>query len=93
MERIIDKKLCESYQGRPCIICGRSGIGHHVKSKGSGGHDLENNLMPLCQKHHVEIHAKGLQYFAMQYQAVKSWLEYYGYERNEITGAYFLSKL
>jgi 5-methylcytosine-specific restriction endonuclease McrA len=91
--RIVDKKLCQSYQGRPCIICGRHGVGHHVKSKGSGGDDTPQNLMPLCQNHHVEVHAKGLQYFAMQYPSVKSFLEYYGYVRNEITGAYYLPKL
>jgi hypothetical protein len=41
--------------------------GHHVKSKGSGGSDTEDNLWPLCVKHHAEIHNLGVFTFCDKY--------------------------
>jgi len=29
---------------------------HHIKTKGSGGHDIKNNLITLCPKHHDAFH-------------------------------------
>jgi len=37
--------------------------GHHVKSIGAGGHD-ECNEIPLCMKHHTDIHTLGRKTFA-----------------------------
>lgn len=35
-----------------CLICGRQPVdGAHVKTKGSGGDDVDN-MVPLCREHH-----------------------------------------
>jgi len=65
--RIIDKKLLRSYHDKKCLICNTQAESHHIKSKGSGGHDLDDNLLPLCRVHHAQCHAIGLNRFAMKY--------------------------
>lgn len=66
-KRIEDKKLMKELRERPCIVCEYSPCDpHHIKSKGSGGPDLEWNLLTLCHKHHVEIHQLGLRKFGTQ---------------------------
>jgi len=65
-KRIINKNLTNSYQGKRCRICSstKGSSGHHLKSKGSGGPDVHNNLICLCLKHHNEIHKSGLMKFS-----------------------------
>jgi predicted restriction endonuclease len=67
--RVINKMLLESYHNKFCCICGSTiGIvGHHVKSKGSGGDDEEGNILALCFKHHREVHDKGAKTFKKKY--------------------------
>lgn len=77
--RIENKALCKSYQGAPCIVCGKSGVGHHVKSRGSGGDDVESNLMTLCVVCHREVHDIGLTEFADKYTRVTRWLLNHGW--------------
>lgn len=80
MGRIIDKKLCKSYQGLPCLVCGSrfSTVGHHIRSKGSGGSDIKENLIPLCHEHHREIHDNpkscGITNFSQKYTTVKYYI-------------------
>ena len=64
----------------PCIVCGQKNkvAGHHLKSVGSGGDDIEENLIPLCFVHHAEVHQIALIKFCQKYTAVK----YYILERN-----------
>jgi len=40
---------------------------HHWRTKGAGGQDHEDNLVPLCRKHHVEFHNKGRKTFFSEY--------------------------
>ena len=47
---------------------------HHVKSRGSWGHDEYWNLMPLCRKHHIQVHNIGLINLCHRYPNVKDWL-------------------
>lgn len=74
--RIKNKELCESYRFKPCLVCGNPNevCGHHIKSKGSGGDDIDENLMPLCFNHHTEIHQIGLNKFIKKYGNVKWYL-------------------
>lgn len=60
-KRIVDKKLLESYREMPCAVCFRYGdvVAHHITTKGAGGDDVPNNLMPLCAFHHRMVHDKG----------------------------------
>ena len=65
--RIKDREFLNSFYHKNCIVCGSGfGIhGHHLQSKGSGlGHDVEWNVMPVCQEHHNEFHTKGLKYMS-----------------------------
>ncbi len=42
-----------------CQICGRGGetlCSHHLKSKGSGGTDDEDNMITVCANCHGKIH-------------------------------------
>ena len=54
-----NKKLIKALRGTPCIICGKYGEAHHVKSVGAGGDDVKDNLMVLCREHHTELHKVG----------------------------------
>jgi hypothetical protein len=71
--RIVDEELCKIYRSFPCLVCGtrQEVCGHHIKSKGSGGHDARYNLMPLCFNHHAEIHTIGLTRFCKKYASAK----------------------
>ena len=70
-----DRKLLDTYHEMRCLVCGRTGaVGHHVRSKASGGDDKPSNLMPLCATDHTRIHAMGLTAFAEKHQSVLNWL-------------------
>lgn len=53
---------------------------HHVKTRGSGGSDDENNLMPLCRWHHTEVHQIGMHKFSKKYEDVNNFLIANGWE-------------
>jgi len=79
-KRIVDKKLLENFRTYPCIVCGVMSMvcAHHLKTKGSGGNDVTENLIPLCLIHHQEVHNNGLKRFAEKYKLynylkVKGW--------------------
>jgi len=78
--RIINKKLCESYRGKPCLVCEKPSVGHHIKTKGSGGDDAPYNLMPLCFIHHRRVHDLGLTLFAKVFPMIAIYLIGHGWE-------------
>jgi len=53
-------------QELPCILADRhecaAAVGHHVKSVGAGGKDYANEV-PLCLRHHEEVHRTGRETF------------------------------
>ena len=57
-ERKKNKKLIDNKK-HICEYCGKKGWTnkHHIKSKGSGGDDTENNLIELCGVCHVKAHS------------------------------------
>ena len=77
--RIVNKEILSQLRGSPCTICGHPGVAHHVRSVGAGGDDVVENLMVLCQKHHVEVHTRGLTEFAAKYVNVTAWLKKYNW--------------
>ena len=84
--RLIDKELVEKVKKMPCLACGkRDGVAHHIKSVATGGPDIEENLMPLCEKHHtgtsVGIHWKGINDFLEGKPYVKEWLYEKGWKK------------
>jgi hypothetical protein len=40
---------------------------HHIKTRGAGGKDIEENIIFLCRKHHTEVHAIGRVTFFKKY--------------------------
>lgn len=62
------RKYGKTLVGHACEVCGQPGNGHHIKTIGSGGEDVPDNLMVLCMIHHREIHDHGLNEFVKKYQ-------------------------
>ena len=56
-KRIVNKKLLRDKK-KICEICGRCGQTekHHIKTKGSGGDDIKENLIEVCRICHRKIH-------------------------------------
>ena len=56
-KRIVNKKLLKNKKGI-CEICGKKTQTekHHIKTKGSGGNDTEENLIEVCRICHIKIH-------------------------------------
>lgn len=71
-----DKKALEKVRKKPCCCCGTWQLihAHHIKSRGSGGPDTLNNLLPLCFRHHTEIHQIGLTKMLDLYSGLASYI-------------------
>lgn len=76
-KRIQNLELLATYREKPCVVCGtRQGVaGHHIRSRGSGGDDVEMNLLPLCVQHHTEVHATGLYVMRIKYSSLDQYLK------------------
>lgn len=90
-KRVIDRELLETVRKLPCMCCGKQAPAfaieaHHITTRGAGGDDVADNLMPLCGEHHREWHApyKGPSYLIRKYPCVRIWLEFA--ERWDILG-------
>lgn len=83
-KRIVNKELCESYRDMACAICfirgGGRVVGHHIKTKGSGGHDHSKNLIPVCNIHHREFHDKGLRWVIDNHKSAREYLNWIGFD-------------
>lgn len=70
-KRIVDNDLTRRFAKMPCAVGYvthmRPVAGHHIKTRGAGGGDVEENLIPLCAAHHSEIHAMGIREFLASY--------------------------
>lgn len=80
MKKTKDKELCERVKHWPCVICGQVPAGdvHHVTTRGAGGGDTKENLMPLCRFHHSEIHSIGYGKAISKWPKVLAWLTHMG---------------
>ncbi len=59
----VARQKCVLWTRRECF--GRV-TGHHVRSVGAGGRD-HGNEVPLCLKHHHELHTVGRRTFEREY--------------------------
>lgn len=76
-KRIENQDLLDYIKELPCISCedhSNDVCGHHLKTVGSGGHDVPHNLMPLCKSCHMLIHQLGTSSMARIRPNVKKWL-------------------
>lgn len=66
-KRISNPKLLAEIRLKPCIACGHTrSDAAHIKSKGSGGDDIESNLLPLCRVCHSLQHRIGWSQFLLK---------------------------
>ena len=90
-----DNILIAKMRSEDCFFCQVSGPSevHHLKSRKSGGPDVEWNLVPVCRPCHVEVHKRGLLFMMQKYlYAVakllkKGWkIDHFGKMRNDKYG-------
>jgi hypothetical protein len=69
--RIRDDTLRAEVKAQGCAVNNRDCAGpvdpHHVKTRGAGGDDTRENLMPLCRWHHIEAGMLGVLTFIEKY--------------------------
>lgn len=61
-ERKKNKKLIDNKKHN-CEYCGKKNCytnTHHIRSKGAGGDDTENNLIELCSNCHLKAHSGAI---------------------------------
>lgn len=60
--RVEDSKTIQAMKKPYCELCGQQAYGepHHIKTRGSGGGDIPENLIQLCWEHHVAVHSGRL---------------------------------
>ena len=56
---VLHKRVAEKFNYRCIIGFKRYDALHHIVPRSMGGEDNEENLVPLCQFHHREIHNTG----------------------------------
>lgn len=81
-QRLKDRSLLNEIKKRPCVCCGLTtgSDPDHILSKGAGGDDSENNVWPLCRRHHTERHSFGLRRLAAKYTGAMRELERRGFK-------------
>lgn len=80
--RIQDPELLATFRTFPCLACPPNSQtlpteAHHITTRGAGGDDVPENLMPLCTYHHQEWHSRGPGHMIRAYARVRSWLEHW----------------
>lgn len=84
--RIKDKKQLQDAREKRCIICGQNSDPCHVKSRGAGGHDVADNLLSLCRRHHTEQHQVGWIGLIERYPVVELHLDEKGWRVESLFG-------
>lgn len=85
--RIRSKASLEAARSQPCVVCGKNGVdAHHIKTRGSGGHDTHENLLSLCRLDHQRVHLYGVSKMAEMYPRFREYLVTKGWEFSEARG-------
>jgi len=83
-KRIIDRDFLDSFHDLRCSACSKRGTEPaHIKTRGSGGDDVWENLLPLCRLHHSMQHQIGWLKFATKFESVLLDLKARGWVFNE----------
>lgn len=82
-----DPELLKQIRRLPCIICGfhLSEI-HHVRTRGAGFGDDPWNVIPVCRKHHTEIHKTGMVQMLEKTKHLLNYLKALGWELSIVNG-------
>jgi hypothetical protein len=91
---IKNPELLLEYRNRECEICRetRGVVAHHLKTKGAGGTDSEENLLAVCFLCHHLIHHKGLSWATAKWTHLADILEAKGWEYSEMHGKWLFYK-
>jgi hypothetical protein len=76
-KRIVDRALLEAVRKQPCTVglnCYGPVAAHHVTTRGAGGGDTQDNVMPLCVRHHQMIHLAGYKSSWEENPGILAWL-------------------
>lgn len=88
-----DRNLLDEMRDEPCLVCKHTPSDPcHIKSKGAGGEDSYENVVPLCRVHHRLQHTVGWNRFARTHPTVLKALEARGWELCEHFGISKLSR-
>lgn len=61
---------------KSCLVCGVPDVDvAHIKTRGSGGGNDDDNVMHLCRDHHTEQHKIGIVTFVEKYWRVRRALQ------------------
>jgi len=83
-KRVVNKELLQRIRLLPCANCGAGGSDpHHIISRGAGGVDVEENVLPLCRHCHSKIHSVGIRKFIEKAAHVRILLRRSGWVINE----------
>lgn len=67
-----------------CIVCGELKTDtDHIRPRGAGGKDTDQNTWNLCRLHHIEKHSLGLKRFVLLHPKLKFELEKRGWYFDE----------
>jgi len=65
--RLTDPDYLRYIKRQPCLLCPSASVDpHHTKTRGAGGSDYR--ALPLCRKHHEDLHRRGAIVFALDYR-------------------------
>ncbi len=78
-----------------CVCCGAAGPSDpaHIKSRGAGGKNDGDSVIPLCRSCHVKQHLMGMCHFAFEVPAVRQALFDRGWDIVEQFGKLKLVRL
>lgn len=90
--RVVNKELLDEIKKRNCIICGSSPCDPcHLKTVGSGGDDTEENVVPMCRRHHSEQHNLGIKSFYDKYFLFRLAVKERGLKFENVFGKWYLT--
>lgn len=93
--RIKDPAMLAEIRSQACVACGANPPSDpaHIKSRGAGGDDTADNLLPLCRPCHRIQHQYGWYEFAVVYDSVRYELLDKGWDFEAQNGRTVLKKI
>jgi 5-methylcytosine-specific restriction endonuclease McrA len=72
-QRTKNRELLDWIKEMRCVACGLSGPSDpaHIRSRGAGGGDTFDNVIPLCRPCHSLQHNSGWAYFSERYPQIQ----------------------
>lgn len=89
-----NKAVRESYKWLPCMVCASTPCDPcHIKTYNTTREDKEDNLIPMCRRHHTMQGQKGWPYMWDNFPDLRGCLKRMGFEVQTIFGIRKLVKV